>query len=730
MATKWKSKRRVGVLALLFTFGLSGILLLINQGTFYAQKDYFHTPEFRYELDEFARYLSWFELHHISLQEAKGAITVTKEEINEHRYYYGDLPTQITNIKSQYEFLIQDALDTGSQQVADTYIAERDEKIADITKNFESDEYVEAKVVKEKEQELERYYQELESYRTNYSRYKDIFTYTFEGRNTGEVYTNIADEEQTEMLYVTNYDINSNDFYYPIPEKNTLVDRFFGAQQSFTGQIGVPKTLASSNPYMIRYKDYKTEQIIFWSIVAASILSLLISFYIMKKTIRLQLETGRLHTYYNKLPIDVRVVLMGITGIAAVIGMFFITDLDYALFHIGALVIAIISTSIFWALTFIQGKYLKDLDWKNLKNEWTNSILYKSQIALSKLLHEVVRNVREAFLNQNTGTQLFLVLGIVFGLGFSVISVLIHPLFVVLYIILISAVGLPLAMVLINRIGYFNRIVEKTNELAAGNLGQNLEVSGNSALTTLASNINLLKQGVKQSQTEQAKSEMLKTELITNVSHDLRTPLTSIITYTELLKIDDLSSEEGKAYIEIIDRKSQRLKVLIDDLFEVSKMASGNIELKKEKVDLVQLLQQALAEYDDTINDSNLQFRITKNENPVYAFVDGQKLWRVFDNLIGNILKYSLAYSRVYINLLTQDNQVTITFKNVSKYELNENSEELFDRFKRGDTSRNTEGSGLGLAIAQSIVDLHQGSLVIETDGDLFKVSISLRLAE
>lgn len=283
-------------------------------------------------------------------------------------------------------------------------------------------------------------------------------------------------------------------------------------------------------------------------------------------------------------------------------------------------------------------------------------------------------------------------------------------------------------MVLIKSIGHFNRIVNKTNELAVGNLGEDLPVSGKSVLAMLASNINVLKQGVKTSQNEQAKSERLKTELITNVSHDLRTPLTSIITYTELLKSEGISNEDRLDYLDIIDMKSKRLKLLIDDLFEVSKMASGNMELTLEKVDLVQLLQQALAEYDDTIQESSLQFRITYTDMPVYALVDGKKLWRVFDNLIGNVLKYSLENSRVYISVCRLDTQVIISFKNVSKYELSENIDELFERFKRGDTSRHTEGSGLGLAIAKSIVDIHEGSLDIETDGDLFKVSISLKL--
>lgn len=171
---------------------------------------------------------------------------------------------------------------------------------------------------------------------------------------------------------------------------------------------------------------------------------------------------------------------------------------------------------------------------------------------------------------------------------------------------------------------------------------------------------------------------------------------------------------------------------MIDDLFEVSTMASGNAKLLLEQTDLVQLMQQALAEYKEDMDSSNIHFRISLPEEPIYVIADGQKLWRAFDNLIGNMMKYSLVQTRAYITmqLSEQQQEVTITFKNVSKYEISDNAEELFERFKRGDTSRHTEGSGLGLAIAKSIIDLHEGRLTLETDGDLFKAAVVLRVGE
>jgi len=226
---------------------------------------------------------------------------------------------------------------------------------------------------------------------------------------------------------------------------------------------------------------------------------------------------------------------------------------------------------------------------------------------------------------------------------------------------------------------------------------------------------------------EQAKSERLKTELITNVSHDLRTPLTSIITYTDLLKKSNLSEEERQQYIHILDKKSERLKVLIEDLFEVSKMASGNIELQRSRVDLTQLIQQAVGEHKEDLIQSRLDLRMAMPHEPIYAYVDGQKWWRLIDNLIVNVLKYALEGTRVYVTLKrTADGDAELTVKNVAKYEINEDAEELFERFKRADASRHTEGSGLGLAIAQSIVDLHGARMTIDVDGDLFKVTVRI----
>jgi len=727
--------------SILFTFGVSGVALLAGYGFYYGQKDYFHTPEFEHgELNQFTAYLDTFAINDLSLEEAKEELTVSKEEIEEHRYRYGNLYEQVDSINQQYEELIQNALNEDNQEIADVYIEARDSKIEDITMNFESDEHVEAKIMKEKETALEDYYRDREDSRTHFEQLKESFQYYFKDTTTGKVYTNLnskdpnpSDINDSNMLFVKNLSFVSwNVIHYESSSNEQTLELIDNGESQFEGRIGVPNNLAASNYLMIKNEEYKEAQIVFWTVIAFSIIAIILSFIIFKKAKKTRAEVSKWKTYYSKLPIDIRVVVFGFT-IILTITMFFLFMEQYlqvTTAFIPNIIFLGLLVSIALAFLFVQSISLLSTfkNWRNMSNDWKKSVSYKGFMIAKKYAIKLIEMLKVAFLNQSTGIQITLLFGLVFLLGLAAVPTIRSPIFMVFYILLLGGIGIPTVFLIVNKIGDFNRIVENTNELVAGNLSPDIHVKGDTVLATLAENINVLKQGVRHSQSEQAKSERLKTELITNVSHDLRTPLTSIITYTELLKEQEELGEESAAYLEIIDRKSKRLKILIDDLFEISKMTSGNIELQKDKVDLIQLMQQALGEYDDTINKSGLHFRVSHDDPPIETLVDGQKLWRVFDNLIRNILIYSLERTRVYIHLSKEKNKAVITFKNVSKYELDENTDELFERFKRGDTSRHTEGSGLGLAIAQSIVELHDGSLEIEIDGDLFKVTIELPL--
>jgi signal transduction histidine kinase len=738
LGTRWKNRIVLLICLLFFSYGVSGLFTLMVHGNSYVYKDYYHSPEFQGAFDEFASYLGLFNLYAMPIEEAKEAISVSEEEIKEHRYRYGSLEGQIANIKSQYEGRILEAQEAEDEEALNNFTAERDAKIADITKNFESDDYVKGKIIIEKEQKLEELYEELERKRPLFEEYKKSFSYSLTSPNEKVIESeNWKDLSSDDFRYKTNltvsrdYAIHYGTYDYKYTELlDSVTPNSIGP---YNGQIGLAKSLPASNKYVVAAEHYKQKRVIFYIFVGSSGLALLLSLVIGKKSRGIRDEVKRLHPFYNKLPIDVRVILFLLAMIAACTNLFIIIDgYQYAVngnyYDAIEIVFCIGIGAILWGVSFIQALFIASemKDWETVKVQCQKALLYKLFLIVKEVYVDSMETIEEAFYDRSTATQVFLILLTLFGLGLAVIIITLHPAFFLVYLILLAVLGYPIVMRITNKIAYFNSIVETTNDLAAGRLGTDLKTSGNSALSTLANNINQLKQGVKTSQNEQAKSERLKTELITNVSHDLRTPLTSIINYTELLKNTEVSLEERKSYINIIDKKSKRLKVLIDDLFEVSKMASGNIELQKEEVDIVQLLQQALAEYDTDIRESTVQFRITNSNSPVLAYVDGQKLWRVFDNLIGNIIKYSLEQSRAYITVETKNKETVITFKNVSKYELSENSEELFERFKRGDTSRQTEGSGLGLAIAQSIIDLHAGRLSILVDGDLFKVSITL----
>ncbi|WML34217.1 HAMP domain-containing sensor histidine kinase [Clostridium sp. OS1-26] len=300
------------------------------------------------------------------------------------------------------------------------------------------------------------------------------------------------------------------------------------------------------------------------------------------------------------------------------------------------------------------------------------------------------------------------------------------------FIILYIAYILGCLLTLIKDVKYFRVISKGTKEIAKGNFDLYLDTKGNIDLSNLAENINSIKIGYKKALEEHVKNERLKSELISNVSHDLKTPLTSIITYVDLLKREDSTEEEKEDYIKILDSKAKKLKVLIDDLFEVSKINSGKLELDKEKVDIVDLIYQVLGECSNCYEEKHIDFKLKSFASEVVLNLDGKQISRVIENVVYNALKYSMENTRVYINIENKANEVIISFKNIAAYEMNFDVEEIFERFKRGDESRNSEveGSGLGLAISKSIVELHGGKMYIEKEGDLFKVFIVLKLQQ
>ena len=278
------------------------------------------------------------------------------------------------------------------------------------------------------------------------------------------------------------------------------------------------------------------------------------------------------------------------------------------------------------------------------------------------------------------------------------------------------------AYYVLKKLSYLSYIMDGTQRIKNGDIHHKLQLIGEDNFTTLADNINNIRDGLDKAIDSQLRSERMKSELITNVSHDLKTPLTSIINYIELIKKEEnITPEYLKDYVNVLDSKSKRLKVLIEDLFEASKASSGNIELNMEKIDIIQLLRQSIGELEEKLSEANLDLKINVPEDKVYVRADGRRLYRVLENLLSNISKYSISNTRVYIDITEVEGRVKLIMKNISSYELNFDPEEIMERFKRADDSRNTEGSGLGLAIARDLIKLQGGEFAIDIDGDLFK---------
>ena len=270
-------------------------------------------------------------------------------------------------------------------------------------------------------------------------------------------------------------------------------------------------------------------------------------------------------------------------------------------------------------------------------------------------------------------------------------------------------------------------LLKATSRIADGDLEGTIE-EDLGLFEPLKEELTKVQHGFKKAVAEEMKSQRMKTDLITNVSHDLKTPLTAIITYVNLLKEDNISEEDRRSYIETLDKKSQRLKTLIEDLFEVSKASSNNVTLNKVEINLVNLIQQVLLELDDKIASSKIEFRFNTPKEKIILKLDSDKTYRVFENLIINIIKYAMPNTRAYIDIEKKEETIKIILKNISANELNFNGEDISERFVRGDQSRNTDGSGLGLAIVKSFVELQNGKFGIETDGDLFKAIIEWKI--
>ena len=368
---------------------------------------------------------------------------------------------------------------------------------------------------------------------------------------------------------------------------------------------------------------------------------------------------------------------------------------------------------------FILFLYIKSLfkqGWKVTFTErcWTYRVCRFFFRKLRKLLKVDLKEKNTKKLFFLVGIQCILLSLFCLGWLFGIIGVFIYS--IVLYVLL--------RKYLMKTQKDYVQLFEVTEQLAEGNL--EVEIDEDLGIfNAFKEEVMHIQGGFKKAVEAEVRSQRMKTDLIANVSHDLKTPLTSIITYTDLLKDEDLDKEKRAQYLETLDQKAQRLKILIEDLFEMSKASSGNITMNLQEVEVISLMKQTLLELEDKIDAANLIIRRNFPEHKVLLMLDSERTFRVFDNLILNMTKYAMPHTRAYIDIADLEQSVQIIFRNMSADEINVDVDELTERFVRGDQARHTEGSGLGLAIAKSFVELQGGTLDIHIDGDLFKVILT-----
>ncbi len=414
----------------------------------------------------------------------------------------------------------------------------------------------------------------------------------------------------------------------------------------------------------------------------------------------------------DKIPFDVWSLVMLIMA-AIPLGLGIEVAADSAFRSSPAVMIVIIAVCVISFLCLVNWYVLGFCTRVKYGKWWRNTICYKIYSFIRNILIKLYRNISLLWKFIIIAAALMFMKWIVLiGFGRNVL---------VVFSSLTNAIIFIIIMWLIVQFGELQKASQK---MAEGDLAYKADTSKMFfEFRKHGENLNKISEGMSKAVEERIKSEHFKTELITNVSHDIKTPLTSIINYVDLLEKEELNNEKATEYLEVLERQSSKLKKLIEDLVEASKASSGSLSVNNEKLEAGVFITQTVGEFEEKLSAAGLELIVNKPQEPVYIMADGRHLWRVVDNLMNNICKYAQPMSRVYVSL-DADKEVKIIFRNISKYPLNVTGEELLERFVRGDKSRNTEGHGLGLSIAQSLVNLMGGRMNITVDGDLFKVVI------
>ncbi len=411
--------------------------------------------------------------------------------------------------------------------------------------------------------------------------------------------------------------------------------------------------------------------------------------------------------------------LVGVMGIVTVIANSLISFFE----DMQILIILLAVCGIYTMAWFLTG-YLSLVRRIKAGTLWKNSLLRRIWKWIRKCNRKIVDFIGS--FSRNTSEKI----KVLFGIGGFVFLQFLLTLFMInasgVFALVLIVVDVATIIYAVRKVDGLDLIMDGLKKISDGELQYKIKTEQlTGKYKAMAEYINNIGDGLDAAVENSLKKERMQTELITNVSHDLKTPLTSIINYVDLLKRENLTDPKVQEYLRILDEKSQRLKVLTEDVVEASKASTGNIKFEMNDIDFVEMVQQVIGEFEEKFQEKNLTMMVHFTDEPSMIYADGQKMWRVLENVFGNVVKYAMEGTRVYAEISNSNKKVVFSLKNISAQPLNFSADELTERFIRGDVARNTEGSGLGLSIAKSLTELQGGEFKLYLDGDLFKVMIT-----
>lgn len=679
-----------------------------------------------FEMMEFAEdiYNSSYVIYKEMLEEKEGKVLYPEDIFMRPKSQSYDSTKNYVNEKASISGYIRRKFEYSSKSLKyslknlEYYASLKDENIVKINSENDIAKYAQNKNLSD---------EEMENLKNTYSFYVDLSFL-----DNGEIKVNNAIgaspyivQQRLDSVMLDEFHNNSYNAYEVNPIKN--IDIIYAVPRDMKYTDDITRLISSLN-----YRDYRNGSSIFIFVIGAIVLflSLLFPYRLGKDFIGFE-ALAKIPFEFN---IMIALLAVGIFigaspeiiimntlngGITELVRESFSIDMSDVIVYL----VNVIYYIIIFAVLFLETTMIKHIFHEGVRKYFRERSLFVAILrAIKNGYHKVFDSIRNTDLRDNQNKKLFKIVLI----NFAVVTIMCSTWFFgIIGAVIYSFILFKILKKYVEDVSEkYKKLLKATNEIAKGNLDVKIE-DDLGVFEPFKEEVSNIQNGFKNAVDEEVKSQKMKTELISNVSHDLKTPLTSIITYIDLLKDENINDETRRLYIDTLDRKSQRLKDLIEDLFEVSKATSGNISLNIMNVDIVSLMKQVQLELSDKIEESTLTFKNSYPDHKIMLPLDSQRTFRVFENLIVNALKYSMDNSRVYVAILEDEREVKITLKNMSYAEIDFNVDEIAERFVRGDKSRNTDGSGLGLAIAKSFVELQGGKLKIDIDGDLFKVTIS-----